>query len=116
MIYVVLCREASAVKIGVTRDIMVHKRVSMIQGSCPLRLELVAVSDGTYGDERTLHQRFSGSRIHGEWFRLTDELSDFIATCNAPPPRRIVPARSEKLRRKWAEDSALPEQRKVKAA
>lgn len=101
MIYFVLCREASAVKIGhtQTRGIahILHKRVSMLQSGCPLRLELICVREGCLEEEREIHARFAGSQIHGEWFRLTGELQKYMDGCEVPPPDTGTSA----LRRKW---------------
>lgn len=102
MIYFIACPAANAVKIGVTgeRPCDVHKRVSMLQTGCPLRLNLVGTQDGSYPEEQALFERFAPGRIHGEWFQLTEELGAHIATLSIPAePSR--PARSEKLRRKW---------------
>ena len=43
-------------------------------------LELVAKLSGGSVMERLLHDRFSVSRLEGEWFSATDEIMDFIAT------------------------------------
>lgn len=102
MIYFVVCEGADAVKIGFTAvsiPALLYKRVSMIQGGCPLRLELARVRDGWMNDERDLHARFADSQIHGEWFRLTDELKQFMEGCELPPP---MPVRGTNgVRRKW---------------
>jgi hypothetical protein len=99
MIYFVACREADAVKIGIC-SARVHKRVSMLQVGCPLRLELMGVQDGYTEEERELLKRFAAHRIHGEWFRLTDEIREYAATLSMPAPP-VRPARSEKLVRQW---------------
>lgn len=108
MIYFVACRQANAVKIGVTRDYpgCVQKRVSMLQVGCPLKLELIGAQDGGFEEERALLERFAPDRIHGEWFRVSVALLDHVATLDVPAaPAR--PARSEKLRRKWENEAVL---------
>jgi len=105
MIYFVACREANAVKIGATGDTGsdLHKRFSMIQGSCPLRLELLGVQDGYKIEERRLHAHFSSALIHGEWFRFTDEIRAHCATL-LPVPERPAPKRhANRPYRKWAD-------------
>lgn len=102
MIYFVLCREANAVKIGFTSEVLtrlLYKRVSIIQGGCPLRLELVRVRDGYLEDERELHARFAASQIHGEWFNLTAELQQYMDECDRPPPFPVCGTNG--VRRKW---------------
>jgi hypothetical protein len=103
MIYFIACPDAGAVKIGVTEDriICVYKRLTIMQTGCPLRLELVGTEDGHKAEEAVLHARFAPARIHGEWYRLTDELRAYVAQLTVPDkPSR--PARSEKLVRKWS--------------
>lgn len=108
MIYFVACREANAVKIGLTSDYpgCVQKRVSMLQVGCPLRLELIGAQAGDREEERALLERFASDRIHGEWFRVSAALLDHVASLEIPqaPPR---PARSEKLCRKWENEAVL---------
>ena len=102
MIYFIACPDAHAIKIGITGNSAYYKRLSMLQGACPLRLELLGVQDGYIPEERDLHRRFQGGHIHGEWFRPIPELRAHIETLQQiDPPTR--PARSEKLTRVWTE-------------
>jgi hypothetical protein len=104
MIYFVTCPEANAVKIGITSGTPYRllSRVSTMQTGCPLRLELAAVQDGYLEEEKVLLARFADDRIHGEWFRLTEELQTYIDAQDTPP---IVERRPYTLRTRsprWA--------------
>lgn len=56
-------------KIGVTADL--DQRLKSLQAACPVSLRVARFFEGwTVDDERALHARFAGSRLHGEWFRL----------------------------------------------
>lgn len=83
MIYFIACPAAGAVKIGTTAK-RPYERLNHAQVNCPLELELMAAIEGGYGMEAKLHLRFAKLRTRGEWFRLSDELRDFIATLPCP--------------------------------
>lgn len=76
VVYFIRC--GMNVKIGFAVD--AHKRMAGLQTACPDRLELIHTIPGTMADERELHKRFAASRIRpdGEWFRLTDDILQFI--------------------------------------
>jgi hypothetical protein len=63
-------------------------RVQGLQAASPAAaLQIVALSRGTYADERLAHQRFATKRIHGEWFRFDADMqaeSVRIGICNDP--------------------------------
>lgn len=64
----------STVKIGKATDVAF--RIAQIQPYCPVELKLIGVvNDWT---ESEIHSLFSAKRLHGEWFRLDDELMAFI--------------------------------------
>lgn len=75
-IYFVLCKEAQAIKIGVTND--VKKRFDSLQTANPFKLELLKFIEGKRNQEREIHQKFKHLNINGEWFTYSDELSNFI--------------------------------------
>lgn len=59
-------------KIGKANDY--KKRVKQIQNMNPAFEVMACIeTDNPNGLERELHDKFSGSRIVGEWFRLTAE-------------------------------------------
>ena len=72
--YLIGCRDA--VKIGRTKN--VTWRLSNLQAGNPDTLTILATTSIA---ERELHKRFAGARIKNEWFRLTPELQNFIASC-----------------------------------
>lgn len=41
-------------------------------------IKIIAVAPGTFADERALHLFFVGDRLHGEWFRCTEDLMTVI--------------------------------------
>lgn len=55
-----------AVKIGWSAD--PRRRLAQIQACSPTPVRLVFAVAGTEYDERKLHERFAGWRLHGEWF------------------------------------------------
>ena len=65
--------EVPRVKIGFTSG-SPYARLRTLQTGSPCPLVLVAVHDGTLEDEKRLHAEFSESRVHGEWFDMTEEL------------------------------------------
>jgi hypothetical protein len=68
-VYVVQCGEFH--KIGYSG--FPHQRVKSIQTDNPLPVTLIGVIRGSPSTEAEWHKLFSGQRIRGEWFRLTDD-------------------------------------------
>lgn len=68
------------IKIGKAKD--VPKRLKDLQCGSGSRLVLLAVLKGDR--ESRLHQQFSSSRRHGEWFAPTRDLIDFILSIPRP--------------------------------
>lgn len=70
-------------KIGSTKG-SVQKRIYDLQTGCPYRIDLVHKHESEYGQvvERTLHNRYTHLKTHGEWFQLDilEEIS-FINNC-----------------------------------
>ena len=60
------------IKIGISYE--VARRLYSLQRSNPLPLKLLATVPGGARLERELHERFAAQRLHGEWFRCSDEL------------------------------------------
>lgn len=65
-------------KIGYTSG-SPYARLRALQTGSPCELVMMAIHDGTIDDEQELHRKFSASRIHGEWFEMTEEL--FMHVC-----------------------------------
>jgi hypothetical protein len=76
MIYFLRCTGTPWVKIGWADDVI--RRINDIQQYNPHRLQLVAVRNGKRKEESRLHTKFSEYRRIGEWFELSDELTNFI--------------------------------------
>jgi hypothetical protein len=69
-------------KIGTSTKSRLSSRFSSIQTGNPQELKVYGVLDGGVGLERKLHRKFSGLRLHGEWFRYSDEVfSEFGIPC-----------------------------------
>ena len=75
-VYFIRCGEY--VKIGYSINPL--QRLTDLQTGMPYRLEILASEWGTPADEKFYHTKFKHLRHVGEWFRMTDELSAFIAT------------------------------------
>lgn len=70
------------IKIGIAAD--AKRRLIKLQMCCPYRLRLLAVFPGKAGLEKELHQRFLADRLHGEWFRRSDNLLAAIKAMSEP--------------------------------
>jgi len=77
MVYIIHAKTTNLVKIGVC--INLSKRLSGLQTSCPVELEVLCIfySDGEIV-ERKLHRRFFKHRVRGEWFELEGDLLRFV--------------------------------------
>jgi len=56
-----------------------RRRMADLQTGSPVVLRIIHTVDAPRSAERWAHERFSGSHSHGEWFRPTADLLDFIA-------------------------------------
>jgi phage terminase Nu1 subunit (DNA packaging protein) len=56
-----------------------RRRMADLQTGSPVVLRIIHTVDAPRSAERWAHARFSGSHSHGEWFRPTVDLLDFIA-------------------------------------
>lgn len=75
-VYFITDGDRGTVKIGFSTD--PKSRMASLQTSTPSKLELLATIEGDMQTERQLHQRFAEYRVSGEWFRLADDLVEFI--------------------------------------
>lgn len=64
------------VKIGVTTN--VNNRVRAISSMSPDRLEIAFIIPGDRTSEKLLHGLFAPDRLHGEWFKFSDDIREFI--------------------------------------
>lgn len=88
MIYVIQSgmKKDAAVKIGKTTAERKGKRKKELQIGNPEKLYVIAKLRGGKKREAELHDRFSRSRIHGEWFRRTTEVQAWLDEIGASLP------------------------------
>lgn len=95
-VYFVRCNTTGRVKIGWTGNPDPRQRVSHMQTGSPTKLRLVGMIQGaSEADEKALHMEFNASRLHGEWFAFSPELTTRIN--NLPGHKWLAPP--ERLRR-----------------
>lgn len=87
--YFVGSREHQVVKIGVTSQLKV--RMSTLRNTSPVPIKLFAVVFGWPGIEEHLHETFRADRMHGEWFKLTDEISNCIDSIKRQDFSKYIP-------------------------
>jgi hypothetical protein len=66
------------VKIGFT-DRPIEKRLKSMQTGSWEPLAVALVLMGGRKQEREYHRRFKKWHVHGEWFRMGDEIKDFLS-------------------------------------
>ena len=89
--------ETGLVKIGKTFAIHVMVRLRSLEREIGHPLTLLATTKGGFCVEREHHIALSHSRMRGEWFSPSPELSAFIDAANAP-----VRSAGEAYWGKWA--------------
>lgn len=117
MVYFLQRPEGGLIKIG--KSIRLTERLKVLSDQAGCQLRVLAVIDGNYPEERSLHLRFDHLRVDLEWFDPAQELIDFIARearpwdgrDEAPPPLgsgRIIAfaLKSCDNFKKWLQDSA----------
>lgn len=80
-VYFLQAQHGGPIKIGFTQDLACRVRTLSTGSPSPLRV-LAAAAGGTPDMEADLHTAFAAARLHGEWFRLTEDLVDHIAMLN----------------------------------
>ena len=68
------------IKIGFSGD--PKRRLKGLKTMCPIGLELLAVFEGSTGEEEKLHERFKKHRVHGEWFKPRKIILKYINEIN----------------------------------
>lgn len=101
-IYFVGSRKHGIVKIG--RTSRLKHRMSALRNGAPVPVKLFAVVFGDPKIEDLLHERFKASRQHGEWFKLTDDISQCIEDIKAQDfakyiPESLIPTHEERIQR-----------------
>jgi DNA-binding NarL/FixJ family response regulator len=82
MIYFIQSQESfedGPIKIGYTDDPDLRSRLRDLQVGNPYELKVLGViAEGDYTLEKELHDRFSDTRLQGEWFKCSISLQGFI--------------------------------------
>lgn len=65
-----------AIKIGFS--VNPGSRWYSLRTACPVPLQLIGSIPGTNDEEKMIHKKFAHFRFWGEWFRVADDLLDFI--------------------------------------
>lgn len=89
VVYFVTPSRSRRVKIGVTTNL--KARLARLQATNHVPLELLLALPGDQVLEGRLHNRFRDDRMHGEWFKFSDRIKQFIAEHGG---RRLLPAGS----------------------
>lgn len=101
MIYFIQRPDNKLIKIGTT--IRLSERLKALCAEAGDDLVVLAVADGSFDQERALHQRFGHLRVFGEWFEPGSDLLGFIVSEGSPWDRS----------RQMEEQGALPQSVKV---
>jgi hypothetical protein len=67
---------ADLIKIGFSTNLSV--RFSSMKTDSPVKLSLLAQIPGTLELEKEIHEEFAEDRAHGEWFKPSSRLLDFV--------------------------------------
>lgn len=71
--------DSQLIKIGRVKNFEdVEARINALQLGSPVKLNILTVLNCNPHYETKLHQKFAHLRVHGEWFRPTLELVEFI--------------------------------------
>jgi len=74
--------KGDTVKIGIS--VNPKERIRNLQVASPDLVTLLATQKGGRDVELKLHERFKGDRIMGEWFKMSDELKQYINSLAKP--------------------------------
>jgi len=77
MIYFIQGEITKRVKIGFTKR-HIGSRISSLQTGSPDKLIFLGACAGNKSREKQLHKKFSPSHIHGEWFKKSVYLKEFV--------------------------------------
>lgn len=93
---------AGHVKIGVSSN--VTRRSHSFRTASPVPVVLLAKIEGSNELEVTVHRRFADHRITGEWFKLSPEVREFIATCQRDGEAHVALESAEAEFQQWLDD------------
>lgn len=97
-------RVSDTVKIGFSARADVSQRLREIKASSPYGLRLIHTVKGTLATEREFHEKFSATRIAGEWFRLTGTLKEWLSgVCQLDKGELLAPRVEKRLTAKQVE-------------
>ena len=71
-VYMIRAGQHGPVKIGYSDEVTL--RLVKMQADNHERLQILRLFEGGEADEAVLHERFSDSRLHGEWFGFTKQM------------------------------------------
>lgn len=92
-VYVITCRSLGVAKIGFSKN--PEKRAELVRTYCPGPTALEAVVPAVTSNETDIHRALKEHRVHGEWFKICDEIEALIAAHKyipLPPVRREIKA------------------------
>jgi len=81
-VYFIQAGDGGPIKIGTATD--VAKRLSTLQTAHHEKLRVVATIDGGRERELAVHANFAEDRLHGEWFRPSERVLEFIDRSKDP--------------------------------
>jgi hypothetical protein len=76
MIYLIADKQRMYCKIGKANAPV--QRLDEIQVGCPLDLEIVCIVQGSFSEEKELHEQFKQFYIRGEWFRYDTTIETYM--------------------------------------
>lgn len=76
VVYFVQAGADGPIKIGTARDL--DRRLAQLRGQSPAPLRVLWLMPGGRCLERQMHRRFYASRLHGEWFSPSEDLTAWI--------------------------------------
>lgn len=80
-LYFIEALDSGFIKIG--RSVNPERRLAQLSTGSPSKLVILGKISGGSKLEMDLHKRFGLSREKGEWFKITNELRDFIKEATA---------------------------------
>jgi hypothetical protein len=79
LVYFIAAESVRRVKIGHTRE-GIQSRLQCCRTHSPVPVTLLGYGVGSRREERRLHRKFRSLHTHGEWFKLTEKLREFIVS------------------------------------
>jgi hypothetical protein len=86
-VYVITARDVGMAKIGYSNA--PKRRLALLQTGSPAKLILEAVIPASRENEKQLHEAFSKSRGHCEWFKINADMESLIEAFPASFARKM---------------------------